>query len=804
MKLKVFSFFIFFLITINSFCQNKIQGTINCTKLKVGLSKVNIYDFYDGYLSSSDSIGNFIINSKKEELKLVFHKDEYNYLTLNLKSDSFYTINLSPLLITLNEVLITENFDFDSGKLSDIVENAIYAGKKTEKIILENKIGSVATNNSRQIYNKISGLNIFQNDDAGIQLNIGGRGLNPSRSANFNTRQNNYDISADVLGYPESYYSPPAEALKQIQIVRGAASLQYGTQFGGLVNFIFKKPVADKKIEFLTRNTIGSNSLFTNFSSLSGSINKASYYTFLNYKKGDGFRPNSKFESLNLFAFLNYNLTEKTKLQIEVTYLNYLAQQAGGLTDEMFIDNPLQSNRTRNWFKVNWFLHSTKLLYKKNSTTNLSLNLFGLSAYRYALGFRDNRVDQIDPGNERDLIKGNFNNIGLETRFLKKYNLKNQQMALLLGNKVYIAKNNSVQGPGSSENDADFTIYDDMYPYYYNQSYYDYPNLNVSFFGENIFYLNNKISITPGFRFEHINTQRDGQYLYIYKDLALNPIFDTTYYENNLNIRTFVLFGAGISYKANKKNELYSNLSQNYRSVTFADISIKSPSFKINPNINDEMGCSFDIGVRSKNRSKIRYDINYFSLIYKDRIGFVSKKFEENGYTTVKTEKGNIGNALISGIESLVDYNYEVLFSKYDKLNVYCNFAYTNSYYYESQVNGITGNTVEFTPKFNVKTGLKYDYKKMMLKFQYTYLSSQFTDASNAVKSDITGIIGEIPEYDILDLSFGIKLKLFSLYYGINNLTNNLYYTRRATGYPGPGIIPSPNRNYYITFEVAL
>ena len=377
-------------------------------------------------------------------------------------------------------------------------------------------------------------------------------------------------------------------------------------------------------------------------------------------------------------------------------------------------------------------------------------------------------------------------------------------MALLLGNKVYIAKNNSVQGPGSSENDADFTIYDDIYPYYYNQSYYDYPNLNVSFFGENIFYLNNKISITPGFRFEHINTQSDGQYRYIYKDLALNPIFDTTYYENNSNIRTFVLFGAGISYKANKKNELYSNISQNYRSVTFADISIKSPSFKINPNINDEMGCSFDIGVRSKNRSKIRYDINYFSLIYKDRIGFVSKKFEENGYTTVKTEKGNIGNALISGIESLVDYNYEVLFSKYDKLNVYCNFAYTNSYYYESQVNGITGNTVEFTPKFNVKTGLKYDYKKMMLKFQYTYLSSQFTDASNAVKSDITGIIGEIPEYDILDLSFGINLKLFSLYYGINNLTNNLYYTRRATGYPGPGIIPSPNRNYYITFEVKL
>ena len=31
-------------------------------------------------------------------------------------------------------------------------------------------------------------------------------------------------------------------------------------------------------------------------------------------------------------------------------------------------------------------------------------------------------------------------------------------MALLLGNKVYIAKNNSKQGPGSSESDADFVV----------------------------------------------------------------------------------------------------------------------------------------------------------------------------------------------------------------------------------------------------------------------------------------------------------------------------------------------------------
>ena len=34
----------------------------------------------------------------------------------------------------------------------------------------------------------------------------------------FNTRQNGYDMSADALGYPESYYIPPAQAVEKIEV----------------------------------------------------------------------------------------------------------------------------------------------------------------------------------------------------------------------------------------------------------------------------------------------------------------------------------------------------------------------------------------------------------------------------------------------------------------------------------------------------------------------------------------------------------------------------------------------------------
>ena len=163
---------------------------------------------------------------------------------------------------------------------------SIYAGKKTEVVLISKSNASLALNNARQIYSQVAGLNIFQNDDAGLQLNIGGRGLDPNRTSNFNTRQNGYDISADVLGYPESYYTTPAEALEKIEIIRGAASLQYGTQFGGLINLIIKKPSQIKGNRYLMRNTSGSNSFFNNFTSVDGSNKTVSYYAFINYKKG--------------------------------------------------------------------------------------------------------------------------------------------------------------------------------------------------------------------------------------------------------------------------------------------------------------------------------------------------------------------------------------------------------------------------------------------------------------------------------------------------------------------------------------
>ena len=105
-------------------------------------------------------------------------------------------------------------------------------------------------------------------------------------------------------------------------------------------------------------------------------------------------------------------------------------------------------------------------------------------------------------------------------------------------------------------------------------------------------------------------------------------------------------------------------------------------------------------------------------------------------------------------------------------------------------------------PKINFKSGYVLSFKKYSFRTQLTYISSQFTDATNAIESNLSGVIGLIPEYTVLDISGSYNWKRIRVEYGINNVLDKSYFTRRATGYPGPGIIPSPRRNFYLTLEL--
>lgn len=822
LKLKDYSILIIaILIFSTTFAQYTISGKVLDINAK-SIDNVEIYNVSNGKLTNTEATGTYKIeNLPKGNLKLIFFSQNYRIVEkeIELIGNLELNITLDDVSEQLNEVLIKQRKRkiFALKRLKAVQGTAIYAGKKSEVVLLEETMANKATNNARQIYSQVVGLNIYENDDAGLQLNIGGRGLDPNRTSNFNTRQNGYDISADVLGYPESYYTPPAEALKEIQVVRGAASLQYGTQFGGLLNFKLNEPNKDKEFELTTRQSVGSFGLINSFNSVGGTVGKTGYYGYANYKQGDGFRPNSEFSSINIYGHINHKLSEKTTLTIEATYLNYLAKQSGGLTDTMFNENPIQGNRFRNWFRVNWNLWAAKLAHDFNKNTRLSINFFGLDASRKALGYRGQykfpTLNPISVADEllfdgkydvRDLVSGSFKNWGVETRFLSEYTFGNQKNIYLLGIKYYQARNSEIQGQGTRGVDADFRLVPSDE---YHNSDFVFPNKNVAVFGEHIFNITDEISITPGFRFEYIKTQSNGTYRSIIRDGAGDAVLAQDDVDNRTKERNFTLLGVGASYKPSNSFEMYANISQNYRSVTFNDIRTVSPSFVVDELIDDEKGATGDIGFRGRWNNMVSYDISGYGLYYNNRIGLV---IEDKGKNKGDRLRTNIGNAFIYGFESLIDINLATTFdlNRNYSLSIFNNLALTKSQYTKSVYKNVKGKEVEFIPFINLKSGAKFGYKNFLGSLQFTHLSEQFTDATNSKidekGSNREGTVGPVNAYSIVDASFSYQYKRWKLETGVNNLLNKNYFTRRATGYPGPGILPASPRNYYITLEFKL
>lgn len=683
-----------------------------------------------------------------------------------------------------------------SGRLRDVAGTAIYAGKKTELINLKNINANLATNNTRQIYARIPGLNIWEYDHGGLQLGIGGRGLSPNRSSNFNIRQNGYDISADALGYPESYYTPSTEALDRIEIIRGAASLQYGPQFGGLINFIMKEGPKEKPIEFTSRQTGGSFGFFNSFNSIGGTVakNKLNYYTFYQFKRGDSWRPNSHYDQHNAYVHLAYNFTPKFKVTGEYTLMKYLAQQPGGLTDEQFNADPSVSVRARNWFKVDWNLISLNFDYTFNEHTRLNWRNYTLQGSRQALGVLT-YINRPDNGGNRDYLSDKYNNVGSELRFIHQYTLLNNQLStFLVGTRVYKGLTIRKQGDGNDGSEADF-VFNGPEP---DKSNYRFPGTNIAAFAENIFRINRRWSITPGIRFEHINTKAEGYY---YKQNIFIP--DEKIPETKSNPRSFVLLGIGTSWKFSNGTELYANISQNYRSINFNDIRVINANAKVDPDLKDETGYNIDAGFRGNYQGWLYADVSVFYLKYNDRIGSIFTK--DTSFMTYRL-RTNVSDSRNLGAEVLIDGDILKAISKGKskyRLNVYTSFSLIDAKYINTKNTAILDKKVENVPPVLFRTGITFANPRFNVTWQYSYQGKQYSDATNTEITP-TAVDGAIPAFHVMDLSVSYNWRILTLYTGINNLWDEKYFTRRADGYPGPGILPADKRNWYVTLQLKL
>jgi len=688
--------------------------------------------------------------------------------------------------------VVGRNSKSDIQQMPEIVGTSIYAGKKNSLIVLDNVQGNVVTNTMRQVLAKVPGIHIWESDPSGVQIGIAARGLSPNRSWEFNVRQNGYDISADPFGYPEAYYNPQLQGVQRIEIIRGQGSLQYGPQFGGMVNYILRNgSEINKSFEFETQQTAGSNGLFNSYNAIGGKKGKIHYYAFFDHRNGDGWRQNSRYYTNSGFATITYQFTPKFSLTAEVMRSNTRSQQAGGLTDAQFKQDAQQSLRSRNWFDILWTTPALIANYQVNEKTRWNTKLFATIGDRNSVGFTSSITvkDSINATtlnyNNRVLNADKYRNYGLESRIITDYSLGKMKNTISGGVRLYTGTTyREADGKGTTGTNYDMNVMG-----VYNRDI-AFDSKNAAAFAEHIFRVNDKLLLIPGLRYEWLEGAASGRNGFTTGGAAIEL-------QNIKRSRGFLLAGMGAEYHLTKGTEFYANYSQAYRPIQFANLQAPPTTDIVDPNLKDAKGYNFDLGYRGKVKNFLQIDVSGYYLLYQNRVGTITPSGAAYRLIT------NVGNSISKGFEGFIEFNAVKAFTKnkVTDLLLFASYSYTDASYSGNHKDASTkGKTVENAPKNILRTGISAGYKSILLTSQVSHVGETFSDANNTVAPNANGQNGLIPAYTVADLTATYKFsKNLNLKAGINNLLDERYFTRRAGGYPGPGALPGDGRTFFVS-----
>ncbi|MFZ1784862.1 MAG: TonB-dependent receptor, partial [Ferruginibacter sp.] len=390
--------------------------------------------------------------------------------------------------------------------------------------------------------------------------------------------------------------------------------------------------------------------------------------------------------------------------------------------------------------------------------------------------------------NPRQVDRDFYNGFATEVRLLQLFQIGKMSCALSGGLRYFTSLTKRRQkGTGTIGSDFDLSV---TKPFGIDLRL---NTNNYAFFAENMFKLNSKFTVTPGIRYEIISTNLSG---------VINSARDSITYRTT---RNFPLFGVGLQYELNASSQLYTNISQAYRPYLYANVTPADRLDKIDPSLQDSKGYDIDIGYRGHYKNILQFEIDAFYLFYGNRIGLI-KQTNAGGADYLYTT--NIGNSVTKGFEVFAELSLMKLIRPRQwstDIRLYNSLAYNSAKYTSGIINqgginkSVTGNYIENAPAWVNKSGLKVKVKNVSFSFQYSYSSKIYNDAFNT-ESSSNGVIGVVPAYHVWDWS-GIWqfTKQLHISASISNLSNEKYFNRRITMYPGPGILPADGRTFNIS-----
>ena len=178
--------------------------------------------------------------------------------------------------------------------------------------------------------------------------------------------------------------------MERIEFIRAGASLQFGPQPGGAINFVTKMPRRDAPFHFTTKNLFGTDELYQNFTEIDGTFGPVGYYAYYDHRERGGFRANSDYDLNAGSAKLVIDAGSDSRLIATVDLYDEEHGEPGGFRTTIDPTVPLAQNAlyqvdrnrtTRQFDRFRLQRYYGSLEYQKNFSERTQLDLKGFAGY---------------------------------------------------------------------------------------------------------------------------------------------------------------------------------------------------------------------------------------------------------------------------------------------------------------------------------------------------------------------------------------------------------------------------------------
>jgi len=614
------------------------------------------------------------------------------------------------------------------------------------------EVRRVAPADTGELLRRVPGVHVRPEEGAGLRLNIGMRGLSPTRSKLVQVLEDGIPIALNPYGEPDLYYSTPVDRIHAVEVIKGSGSLLYGPRVvGGVVNFVTVAPPWKKT--WVVEGHAGQRGYYQALGRYGDKVGDTRYVLQAVHRQGDGVR-DIDFSTQDVLGKIAFATSDSGEATVKIgIYDEWSRAPYLGLTQLMYDQDPRQPSLSRFvGFQVRRYDASLKHEQWFGVRTRLTTMVY---AYETQRAWRRQDYDrQRDPTEAYQRVEGdpsiedgavffrntatirdrNYDVVGIEPRLEHRFDTAGIRHTLQVGARVLGETGRQRQyRTDAPSSDAGDQIADES-----NRT------IALAAYLQDRLAFREDLLVTPGVRVEH------GQQRRTIRRRAVGGVPQDVFVQGDSDF-TSVMPGIGMT-AGKSAAHFFGGVHAGFAPPR---VSQAVTSGGLSAELKAERSVHYELGGRLRPVGSVHLESTAFLMNFYNQIVFGTPA------AGAQSELINGGSTRHAGVETATRLQLADALGWRGEADLVARHTYVRAMF---RGGAFDGNTLPYAPEHTALVGA--DVRHQSGPFaggSWTYVAEQYADEANTGEPDTTGRVGELPDYHVLDLRAGYHHAVFGL-----------------------------------------